>query len=62
MTYKSIKAASMGIWVSVELAMVEQSSQLTTLYFGSSTGLCLGGIQVELLKDVHYKPVLYTLP
>lgn len=51
MTYKSIKAASMSLWVNVELATVEQSSQLTTLYFGSSTGLCLSGIQVGLLKD-----------
>ena len=62
MTYKSIKAASMGMWVVVELATAEQSRQLTTLYFGSSTAFCLSGIQVELLKDVHYKPVLYTLP
>lgn len=62
MTYKNIKAASMGIWVNIELATVEKSSQLTTLYFSSSNGSCLSGIQVELLKDVYYKPVLYTLP
>lgn len=61
MTYRSIKAAGMGLWVSIELARAEQSSQLTALRFGSSDGLCPSEIWVELLMDVHYQLVLYTL-